>query len=428
MASSSSPSTDTPVVKPTSVSEFDVTAYSEQQTEIINRLKQSILANDPEARKKVSKYDYDYWSLAIRKPNGYPYDYDPFIYKFSNGTGSVEIQWKGLVPPPIFVSWSGYYPQRGKQLVRGREVTIGPYGGWADYQLLDDSSNGSLWMHDFDPDAILKTYIESCDWDATIRIREAEEDIANDTDADHEPNGTSCSSDSTGTLKLDSDASSSDDMNNIEIQELVMPAEPVTCGPVTKEERFRELFPHEYNGSAEAFERKEKLKRQKLDRMRHYSREFSDEDSNDGRDDSCYRHKTPHKRVPSSESARSVNTVNHSSDPNAALKPRKGGKERSTRPGCVPRCISKESHGFEWEGKEEDIVVFNEFVQAHCREGSCVSAMGKDLQTSYKAYQKEHPDKRKLGNKQLGWCCEVQYCKTDSCNKVKYHGVTVVHL
>lgn len=424
----------TTLVKLDHVSEFDIKAkiprisLDAKQEEIVRRLIGSVLANDGEARKQASKYGYDYWSKRKMTLNT-PYDYVPFIHVLSDGSTEVEINWTGTVPPPLFCPQSGYCWYK-KGTINGRTVTIGPHGGWADYRKLANSDGCiSAWLHEFDPDAILRTYIEDCDRDATRRIQQAEWDILGSPDDD--TIGTTCSS------ARESSAQSELYAEGIQIQEIVIPADPALASRPSPEavrlNREKELFPHECDGSKERFELKEKLElerknlgHQKTQRKRqktqesgsddsHLNSESSEVDSVSAESKEDLKHKPLHRRQAPTDS----------NDANAALKPRKGGMIRSTRLGCLSRCISKDSHAFNWPGKEEDMLMFKEFIKASCSGGSGASATGKDLQTSYKAYQLCYPELRKIGNKQLGWCCEVEYCKTNSCNIAKYHGVSV---
>lgn len=425
----------TTLVKSVKVSEFDIKAKAPwktldaKQEEIVRRLTCSVLANDGEARKKVSKYGYDYWVRRKWTPNT-PYDYIPFIHVLSDGSTEVEINWTGTVPPPLFCPQSGYCWYK-KGTINGRTVTIGPHGGWTDFDKLANSDGFSAYFHEFDPDAILRTYIEDCDRDAMRRIQQVEWDILGSPDDDEV--GTTCSSARKSSVQSELYAYAED----IVIQEIVIPADPALASRPSPEAvrlaREKELFPHESDGSKERFELKEKLelerknlRHQKTQRKRqktqesgsddsHLNSESSEVDSVSAESKEDLKHKLLHRRQAPTDSI----------DANAALKPRKGGMIRSTRLGCLSRCISKDSHAFNWPGKEEDMLMFKEFIKASCSEGSGASATGKDLQTSYKAYQLCYPELRKIGNKQLGWCCEVEYCKTNSCNIAKYHGVSV---
>lgn len=98
---------------------------------------------------------------------------------------------------------------------------------------------------------------------------------------------------------------------------------------------------------------------------------------------------------------------------------------RSTREGCVPRCISRDSHELEWEGKEQDLKAFDHFVYKSLTttENLTDTCRGNEMQTAYEIYAQEYEDMRKLSPQQLGRCCEVRFCKTNPSRFVHYHGV-----
>ena len=108
----------------------------------------------------------------------------------------------------------------------------------------------------------------------------------------------------------------------------------------------------------------------------------------------------------------------------AELKPRLH-TPRSDRAGCISRCISKDSHEAEWDGMDADLKTFDHFAQQHLAavDDLAAYATGQEVQAAYANYKCNEPEARVIGPKQLGWCCEKRFCKTNVSRQVKYHGV-----
>lgn len=108
-------------------------------------------------------------------------------------------------------------------------------------------------------------------------------------------------------------------------------------------------------------------------------------------------------------------------------KPRKF-EQRSTKAGCVPICISKDSHAHKWGTQKEverDMDAFREFVDdsLHPCNDNSRSVTGKQMQAAYAAYCDTFPDAMKLSPNIFGYCCARMFCKGNPSNVVKYYGV-----
>lgn len=386
--------------------EFDVEPSGDVGATIIPLLKQSRLVNCAETRKKASRYGYDYW--AMRKESRSSYHWVPLEVKLSDGAVS-EIHWSStLSHPPLFAPWSGYFWQRSGH-IRGQEVAIGPKGGWVSYKKLCDSDEASTgWVHDFDPDAILTTYIHDCDQSVDRGIAEQEADT-NHSQANP--------------INLEVGA--------IEIKTYVLPpVDPnkLRCSLISKEERIRELLP---NWRAESDSDGPCAKRSKVDRLEDENHDIKSDDSEIASDSEsdlgeCEEGSSGCSSERSQSESRS-DTLRKKKLANRPLKPRASGIVRSSKPSCLPRCISESSHDEDWPGKAQDQAVFNAFLKECCNvKDRMATCYGKAIQDEYALFCLGHPNLKKLSSKSLGRCCAAAFCKTNSGNKALYHGLSIV--
>lgn len=108
-------------------------------------------------------------------------------------------------------------------------------------------------------------------------------------------------------------------------------------------------------------------------------------------------------------------------------KPRKY-VQRSTKEGCFPTCISRDSHNQQWKDRDLDMEAFQLFADEHL--SSCedlkIITEGKAMRHAYEQYCQGAQVDRILSPNVFGFCCGVMYCKTDASRKAKYHGVQLM--